>query len=185
MIVSHHNITLLNSNMIRWILAFVLISFIPLCWSVGLYQQCGGEGYKGSTTCDWPLGCFRRSRWFSSCQVSCPAADWECARLGGSGLAKSWDQCGGEGWNGPRGCVEYPCQWRTKWYAQCRPDCPTGWLCQGSVTLPTAPSIQPSVSTTLPPASSSTFEPDLGELFESSSPYIPLSTESPVEETLG
>jgi len=41
------------------------------------------------------------------------------------------------------------------------------------------------VSTTLPPASSSTFEPDLGELFESSSPYIPLSTESPAEETLG
>jgi hypothetical protein len=41
------------------------------------------------------------------------------------------------------------------------------------------------VSTTLPPASSSTFEPDSGELFESSSPYIPLSTEGPVEETLG
>ncbi|CAF1461892.1 unnamed protein product [Adineta ricciae] len=124
------------------ILSLLFVSYIPLCLSVGIYQQCGGEGYRGSTTCDWPLKCFRRSHWFSSCQTSCPGGDWQCvtetSSSTGFGLAKAWDQCGGEGWKGPRNCAQYPCQWRSKWYAQCRPDCPARWMCQtgASSTVP-------------------------------------------------
>ena len=154
--------------MLHVTLVVFLIVIIPTCSSVGLYQQCGGEGFKGSNTCDWPLACYRRTRWFSSCQTGCPGGDWECAKAGNSpsgtsGLAKAWAQCGGEGWNGPRGCQEYPCQWRSKWYAQCRPDCPSGWLCQvngsGSTvqsTLATIATVPTSTKSTLPESESTT-----------------------------
>jgi hypothetical protein len=119
-----------------WTSILVLV-FVPLASSVGLYQQCGGEGYVGSTECDQPLKCFERSRWFSSCQISCPGVDWKCVSSGDDSktdveddtVAPNWEQCGGEGWNGPTSCGEYPCEPRSQWYSQCRPDCPTGWIC--------------------------------------------------------
>ncbi|CAF2445289.1 unnamed protein product [Rotaria sp. Silwood2] len=114
----------------------LFIGFLPIVSSVGQFGQCGGEGYVGPTECDWPLQCFRRSVWFSSCQTSCPGLDWECASsgsyLGGSvddAGAPNWEQCGGEGWNGATWCLDYPCEPRSQWYSQCRPDCPPEWLC--------------------------------------------------------
>ncbi|CAM4943291.1 unnamed protein product [Rotaria socialis] len=125
-------------------LALLMLVFVPLTSSLAIYDQCGGEGYRGSTYCNWPLQCFQRSRWYSSCQMSCPGGDWECARTGGSNGrgALAWEQCGGDGWNGPRWCTEYPCRARSVWYSQCRPDCPDGWLCTGKPT-----SIAPVIST--------------------------------------
>lgn len=119
-----------------WISALCLV-FLPVVSSLVQFEQCGGEGYQGPTDCDSPLQCFRRSRWYSSCQPSCPALDWDCAsssinaevvEIDETG-AKNWEQCGGEGWNGPTSCMEYPCYPRSKWFSQCRPDCPDTWLC--------------------------------------------------------
>ncbi|CAF1406090.1 unnamed protein product [Rotaria magnacalcarata] len=122
----------------------LMLVFVPFTSSLVIYDQCGGEGYGGSTYCNWPLQCFQRSRWYSSCQMSCPGGDWECARTGGSNGrgALAWEQCGGDGWNGPQWCTEYPCRARSIWYSQCRPDCPDGWLCTGKPT-----SIAPVIST--------------------------------------
>ncbi|CAF2160927.1 unnamed protein product [Rotaria magnacalcarata] len=80
----------------------VLIVFVPIVYSVEIYKQCGSEGYTGATECDLPLQCFRRSRWFSSCQ---------------------------KGWNGATSCADYPCEPRSQWYSQCRPDCPKISVC--------------------------------------------------------
>ncbi|CAF2027193.1 unnamed protein product [Rotaria magnacalcarata] len=125
-------------------IALLMLVFVPFTSSLVIYDQCGGEGYGGSTYCNWPLQCFQRSRWYSSCQMSCPGGDWECARTGGSNGrgALAWEQCGGDGWNGPQWCTEYPCRARSIWYSQCRPDCPDGWLCTGKPT-----SIAPVIST--------------------------------------
>ena len=169
----------------NYFFVFLLVSSIPLSSSVGLYQQCGGEGYKGSTSCDWPLTCYRRSRWFSSCQTQCPGGDWDCAKLtgtggsiGGSTLAKGWEQCGGEGWNGPRACAEFPCQWRTKWYAQCRPDCPAGWMCQSSggsttIVVPVSSTTTPRPTSTTPMTTAATSEEEI-DLIETSDEEIGL-----------
>lgn len=132
------------------LLGFLLC--VPLVSSVALYEQCGGEGYTGLTSCDWPSQCYRRSRWFSSCQVSCPGADWECAGSSASTkaptLAVAWGQCGGEGWAGATACAEYPCYARSRWYSQCRPDCPADWICS-------------TTSTTTAPPTTTTAEPEI------------------------
>ncbi|CAF3375257.1 unnamed protein product [Rotaria sp. Silwood1] len=147
-------------KMIDSIFALVLISVASPALSVGIYEQCGGEGYTGPTNCNWPLGCFRRSRWFSSCQTSCPGTDWECSSMegysSGAGFAKAWEQCGGEGWTGPQICSQYSCQWRSQWYAQCRPDCPDEWLCQGDGSSSTQESTHSPVSATPYPTTIST-----------------------------
>jgi hypothetical protein len=149
----------------NWTLICLLI-FVPLASSVGLYEQCGGEGYTGSTQCNWPLQCFRRSRWFSSCQTSCPGGDWECGSTGYTGGDRSpvgaqpWDQCGGEGWKGSNWCLEYPCVARSQWYSQCRPDCPTGWTCSANPT-PVAPTVP---SSTVAPIQESTTPDEVEEV---------------------
>jgi hypothetical protein len=86
-----------------WTSILVLV-FVPLASSVGLYQQCGGEGYVGSTECDQPLKCFERSRWFSSCQISCPGVDWKCVSSGDDSKTDVEDDT-------------------------VAPNCPTGWIC--------------------------------------------------------
>lgn len=139
-----------------WVVICLLVC-VPLASSVALYEQCGGEGYHGSAQCNWPLQCFRRSRWFSSCQASCPGVDWECGAAegyaNGNGVrAQPWEQCGGEGWKGAIGCVQYPCQPRSQWYSQCRPDCPAGWMCSNLVTAPAPSTVAPSTPSATTPA---------------------------------
>lgn len=104
--------------------------------AVPLYEQCGGEGYRGSTQCDAGLRCLSRSQWFSSCQVSCPP-DWECreesgaSNSGQSAVALELEQCGGEGHRGATECPSgFKCYARSVWYSQCRPSCPRDWLCR-------------------------------------------------------
>ncbi|CAF0928607.1 unnamed protein product [Adineta ricciae] len=117
-------------------ISVLLLAFVPFVLSGGLYDQCGGEGYTGSIECADSLKCFRRNRWFSSCQTACPGGDWECAtesaaakEVEDTAVAPNWEQCGGEGWNGPTACADYPCQPRSQWFSQCRPDCPADWMC--------------------------------------------------------
>ncbi|CAF1243090.1 unnamed protein product [Didymodactylos carnosus] len=115
------------------------------------WAPCGGETYVGLTKCkeslqcegygtfpcDAGLTCFRRNKFFSSCQYSCPLnVGWECETqpyVSGV-IAAGWDQCGGDGWRGPSVCpAGYVCYARTVWYSQCRPvnDCPADWICTG------------------------------------------------------
>ena len=96
---------------------------------------------------------------FSSCLASCPGVDWECSVAGGytNGNANAvgaqpWEQCGGEGWKGAIGCVQYPCQPRSQWYSQCRPDCPVGWMCSNLVTTPAPSTVAPSTPAATTPA---------------------------------
>ena len=99
------------------------VAIISIASAVGLYEQCAGEGY-GTYPCNAGLACFRRNRWFSSCQVSCPLnLGWECeqyiVRPPVSTVAANWDQCGGDGWLGARACgAGYACYARSIYYAQ-------------------------------------------------------------------
>lgn len=127
-----------------------LVALFGIAHSAGLYEQCAGEGY-GTFPCTFGLTCFRRNKWFSSCQHSCPLnLGWECeayvVRPPVSTIAAGWDQCGGEGWLGATVCAAgFACYARSIHYAQvrhpsifvclfillsfqCRPvnDCPAG-----------------------------------------------------------
>ncbi|CAF4145481.1 unnamed protein product, partial [Adineta steineri] len=80
--------------------------------SVGIYEQCAGEGY-GTFPCILGLTYFRRNKWFSSCQYSCPKnLGWECETYIApvTTTLAGWDQCGGEGWLGSSICpIGYTC----------------------------------------------------------------------------
>ncbi|CAF1010244.1 unnamed protein product [Rotaria sp. Silwood1] len=112
----------------------VLAAIIGVAYSVGIYEQCAGEGYP-TLPCDAGLTCFRRNKWFSSCQHSCPLnLGWECETYItlAPTYAAGWSQCGGDGWAGPRVCpAGYVCYARSVYYSQCRPvgDCPSDWAC--------------------------------------------------------
>jgi len=48
---------------------FLLATLLGCAYSVGIYEQCAGEGY-GTFPCNAGLTCFRRNKWYSSCQYS-------------------------------------------------------------------------------------------------------------------
>ena len=99
----------------------LLAAIIGFAHSVGIYEQCAGEGY-GSFPCAAGLACFRRNKWYSSCQPSCPLnVGWECEAYIRpiATVAAGWDQCGGEGWVGPYACpAGYVCYARSVYYSQ-------------------------------------------------------------------
>jgi len=132
---------------------FIIVSFIFIfdqTSSVRIYEQCAGEGY-GNFPCDAGLTCFRRNKWFSSCQFSCPLGlGWEC-ELGyqSSLIAPAWDTCGGEGYVSKSCEPGFACYARTIYYSQCRPigDCPVGWRCREYPIVPTVvPTVPPTVT---------------------------------------
>jgi len=98
-------------------------TIIGIAYSVGIYEQCAGLGY-GTFACDAGLACFRRNQYYSSCQYSCPrSVGWECEiglpPLPVTTVALEWDQCGGDGWLGPRACpAGYGCYARSVYYSQ-------------------------------------------------------------------
>ena len=98
-------------------------AIISIAYSVGIYEQCAGEGY-GTFPCTVGLTCFRRNRWYSSCQYSCPLnIGWECETalpaVTVPTIAAGWDQCGGEGWAGPATCAAgFVCHARSVYYSQ-------------------------------------------------------------------
>ena len=106
------------------IFVFVLLAGIVGCaYSVGLYEQCAGEGF-GLFPCNAGLTCYRRNKLFSSCQFSCPRYQgWECEAylppLPVGTVSAGWDQCGGDTWVGPRGCAAgFACYARSVYYSQ-------------------------------------------------------------------
>src|ERR1700722_4737783 len=100
-----------------------LAALISAASAVAIYEQCAGEGY-GNFPCNAGLTCFRRNKWYSSCQYRCPLnVGWECETLGHVGpaptIAAGWDQCGGNGWAGPAACAAgFACYARSVHYAQ-------------------------------------------------------------------
>jgi hypothetical protein len=99
----------------------LVAAIIGCAYSVGIYEQCAGEGY-GTFPCNAGLTCFRRNKWFSSCQYSCPKnLGWECETYIGpiATIAVGWDQCGGDGWVGPKVCAAgFACYARSVFYSQ-------------------------------------------------------------------
>jgi hypothetical protein len=126
------------------LLLALFAAIIGTAYSVGLYVQCAGEGY-GNFPCDAGLICFRRNRYYSSCQYSCPLNQgWECeAYLVATpppAIVAGWGQCGGDGWYGARACAAgFACYARTALYSQCRPinDCPLDWACRSQFVATT------------------------------------------------
>ena len=45
---------------------------------IGIYGQCGGNGYNGSTTCVSGLTCYIANSGKSACYQSCPIYYWRC-----------------------------------------------------------------------------------------------------------
>lgn len=95
----------------------ILVVIVVATNGVRIYEQCAGEGY-GTYPCDAGLTCFRRNKWFSSCQYSCPRnLNWECEWQ--YATAADWDQCGGQGWTGAATCGKgYVCYPRSVYYSQ-------------------------------------------------------------------
>ena len=119
-IIQHSIIDMASTLSVQLLLGLAIISIVS---AVGLYEQCAGEGY-GTYPCNPGLTCFRRNKWFSSCQTSCPLnLGWECelyvVRPPVSTVVANWDQCGGDGWVGPRACgAGYACYARSVYYSQ-------------------------------------------------------------------
>jgi len=103
--------------------SILLAALVSIAYSVGIYEQCAGEGF-GNFPCDGGMTCFRRNKWFSSCQYSCPKnVGWECEGIATAApvgaVAAGWDQCGGEGWIGARLCpAGFACYARSVYYSQ-------------------------------------------------------------------
>lgn len=58
--------------------------------------------------------------------------------------------CGGEGHTGPTVCLEGTCVARSKWYWQCRKDCPPDWLCS-TIDKPNPPDDRLTTKSVIPP----------------------------------
>jgi len=104
------------------LIKFALLAAIIGCAnSVGLNEQCAGEGYV-TVPCNAGLACFRRNKFYSSCQFSCPRnLGWDCETYLPPvvTIAAGWDQCGGTGWVGARTCVAgYGCYIRSAAFSQ-------------------------------------------------------------------
>jgi hypothetical protein len=99
------------------------------------WEQCGGQGWQGSTCCASGLTCAELNEWFSMCEPSslveeagtttaasataAPAATTTTAptttavtstaapatTADGAACAGPWEQCGGNGWTGATCCV--------------------------------------------------------------------------------
>lgn len=102
----------------------ILSIIVGIAYSVGIYEQCDGEGF-GTFSCDEGLACFRRNRWYSSCQYECPRnLAWDCEvdlppLPPIATIALAWDQCGGDAWVGPTECeTGYYCYARSVFYSQ-------------------------------------------------------------------
>jgi hypothetical protein len=113
-------------------------TIIGIAYSIGLNEQCAGQGYV-TYPCDAGLACFRRNAFFSACLYVCPGGiGWECetgvatvpvatvpvatvpvATVPVPTVAAAWDRCGGDGWTGATLCpTGYACYARSILYSQ-------------------------------------------------------------------
>jgi uncharacterized protein YkwD len=83
------------------------------CSSV--WEQCGGNDWKGPTCCDEGYDCIESHEWYSQCRPAPEKADPACAG--------TWEQCGGKLWEGSACCpVGHNCTELDEWYSQCVPE---------------------------------------------------------------
>ncbi|KAF0719923.1 hypothetical protein As57867_000678, partial [Aphanomyces stellatus] len=76
------------------------------------WQQCGGNNYKGDTSCAAGTKCVVVNEWYSQCQPL-PTKDGQVA---------TWQQCGGSTYKGLTVCRdEDVCQKWNDYYSQCIP----------------------------------------------------------------
>ncbi|CAK4471446.1 unnamed protein product [Aphanomyces euteiches] len=79
---------------------------------VAVWQQCGGIGYKGDTSCPKGNVCKKINDYYSQCQ---PDKD-----VSGQ---PTWSQCGGKDYSGKTDCrAEDKCQKWNDYYSQCIPN---------------------------------------------------------------
>jgi len=75
-----------------------------------LWDQCGGEGFEGTRCCETGLVCVKHPvHNFPSYEQCRPEGDTgrvPLATESDGDCAKLWDQCGGEGYNGPTCCQD-------------------------------------------------------------------------------
>ncbi|CAF0963330.1 unnamed protein product [Brachionus calyciflorus] len=78
---------------------------------VPIYEQCGGQDYKGDTVCDDSSECIFSDPYYSQCR---PKAN-DRKKL------NEWDQCGGKEYKGNRVCQSWlKCVFINDWYHQCQ-----------------------------------------------------------------
>ncbi|KAL2870137.1 putative endoglucanase [Aspergillus lucknowensis] len=106
----------------------------------GEWQQCGGIGYSGPTTCASGFTCTVINEYYSQCIGGASAAKIAAAKLikaasstgsatptssptstpGPGGEAGEWQQCGGIGYSGPTTCASgFTCTVINEYYSQC------------------------------------------------------------------
>jgi hypothetical protein len=79
-----------------------------------LYDQCGGQGWSGPTTCVAFADCQRQNQWYSQCVPGEIPPE--------AGVAGLWEKCGGQGHTGPTECAQGgTCVRQSQYYSQCRP----------------------------------------------------------------
>ena len=142
------------------IFVFLFITNAPLLsLAIGLWDQCGGVGYSGSTQCPPGSTCVKNSDWWSSCKptnngdissssspfsieprlLTTPASTMTSNSF--SSNLKVWDQCGGIGYSGSTQCpFGSTCFKSSDYWSSCKPTNDIG-------NNSTSSSVQPKQST--------------------------------------
>jgi hypothetical protein len=88
--------------------------------------KCHGGSIRGSLPCATGTACFiQTENVHGECMSYCPQA-WFCTKQ----TLPEWAPCGGDGYIGITKCKDtLQCVPHSKWYHECRSECPTGWKC--------------------------------------------------------
>ncbi|UJR33239.1 hypothetical protein I4U23_020694 [Adineta vaga] len=88
--------------------------------------KCHGGNIRGPFACAVGTACFIQTEGVhGECKTHC-SQGWFCERQ----TLSEWAPCGGEGYVGLTKCKEgLRCVVHSKWYHECRSECPAGWKC--------------------------------------------------------
>jgi hypothetical protein len=88
--------------------------------------KCHGGSVRGPIACAIGTACFiQTENVHGECKTHC-SQGWFCAKQ----TLPEWAPCGGEGYVGLTKCKEgLQCFSHSKWYHECRSECPDGWKC--------------------------------------------------------
>ncbi|OQO07910.1 hypothetical protein B0A48_06702 [Cryoendolithus antarcticus] len=137
------------------------------------YQQCGGIGYAGATTCPPGFPCTRLNDYFSMCYppattattssatttpIVITASSIKITTTTNTANTRSYQQCGGIGYAGPTECPsDLPCTRFNDYFSTCGPPATTSstWstttMSTTTTTTTTPPTITTSSTTTILP----------------------------------
>jgi hypothetical protein len=87
--------------------------------NAGAYQQCGGQGWTGATSCNNGYNCVPQNQYYSQCIPTPVASSTQAPQ---NGVVGAYGQCGGQGWSGNTQCQPgYNCVKGNDYYSQCVP----------------------------------------------------------------